>query len=851
MCGHDQLLQPPAAHSSRSSRRRSADIGGLSLATRSGGLGGQGWLGHGSGEQIQTRFAELLSDMYTQTLNAVNEHTAACASPDLPLETRVRLIGLLDGWNFEPSTLPDEDHVAACAVLFFEALFRIEGMREAVGLELEQIPPFIQHLRHIYRWQNSYHNFEHALDVLQATYCYLRAAKMVPPLSILLPENEDTTWVPERAFDSGPLITVLSREDLFVLAIAAIGHDVGHPGFTNLFMANAAAPLRRLRRPEPAGAAAFNKLDSPNPNSTGKASLKRDGKSIRRLLSDIVLATDMRVHEAFMKRFAELVSAGGAEEKSLADRRTTLCQAIIKCADISNPSRPYYISKHWAALLLREWNAQAALERHHHLPPTVEASDHPLREASSQMFFIPAFVKPLLDLVVRGVPEMQPYAEQCDLNLALWTARLAILKAAGDASNAASQRTQDKKEKDQTTPKKTCQPRQPSDNEDDADATAKTGDDTNNDEEDPCPMYDGAFPLALPPARFIGHGHFSWTGTASSLASPASPRVPPSSRPPSRFATVPPPQARATPPSSFGTTRRDRAPSSFSSEGEGEGDADGESASEASFMAFSPTASSRGSSTTSASPGAAGNEHEHENIASVLRLPGHGNDNGNGNDSQSECNENGSEPSEYETAWNGSESGASVSGRGSVAGWAGGSGSRAGSVRSVSGYGLGLGDEVVDGVDGGTAAIRAAARLAGLKPFGSLRHAPHRNSWSPAMRDEWVAQMSASAACPIPVLEVGAGAGALAAAEFDTLAGSWADGWMGETRESTSGQAWFASLARGQHHPALRCVARALVRVDRLHRVGSHPAKSEKPENRNARLRPPKTPRTTERPETH
>ncbi|KAJ7050201.1 hypothetical protein C8F01DRAFT_1092586 [Mycena amicta] len=51
----------------------SADIGGLSLATANGGLHGQGWLGRS--EQLQTRYAELLNDMYTQTLNAVNNHT--------------------------------------------------------------------------------------------------------------------------------------------------------------------------------------------------------------------------------------------------------------------------------------------------------------------------------------------------------------------------------------------------------------------------------------------------------------------------------------------------------------------------------------------------------------------------------------------------------------------------------------------------------------------------------------------------------------------------------------------------------------------------------------------------------
>ncbi|KAJ7247910.1 hypothetical protein B0H12DRAFT_1124507 [Mycena haematopus] len=694
MCGRDQLMPPPDPAHTRSGRRRSADIGGLCLATRTGGTGGQGWLGLNSGEQIQTRFAELLSDMYTETLNAVNEHTAASPSPDLSPESRAKLIAALEGWNFEPSSLPDEDHVAACAVLFFEALFRIAGMQAAVGVSLAQIPPFIQHLRQIYRCQNSYHNFEHALDVLQATYSYLRAADMVPPLSILLQENENKMWVPPRAFDSGALVTVLSREDLFVLAIAAIGHDVGHPGFTNLFMANAAAPLSavfdgqspleqlhcallmRVMRTHGMG----DLLDG----KTVSRESKTRGKQVRRLLSDVVLATDMRVHAAFMERFEELVSGrgskGGKEEKekeTLSYRRTTLCQGIIKCADISNPSRPYYISKHWAALLLREWNAQAALERHHHLPPTVEASPHPLREAHSQMFFIPAFVKPLLDLVVRGVPEMQPYAAQCDFNLALWTARLAILQC---------RLTNGESEKDD---KPTTQS-QPNGTDDKTESEPI--------EDDPSPRYVGAFPLALPPARF--GGHFSWTETSS----PASPRAPPTSRPPSSFSMAngqAPPPSSSSSGSSTGTRRRERAPSGFSSEGEG----DAESVSEASFAVFSP--GSRGSSTTSASPGV------HDN---------HGAQNETANDNESEAG------SEYETAWNGSESGRSS------AGWTGamwGSDSRTGST-------VYLAEET----GSGTAGIRAAARLAGLK---SIRHghAPHRNSWSPAMREEWVAQMSA------------------------------------------------------------------------------------------------------------
>ncbi|KAJ7118646.1 hypothetical protein C8R43DRAFT_88344 [Mycena crocata] len=403
MCGQDRLLHPDTPNA-RSGRRRSADIGGLSLAMRSKAHG-HGWLGH-SGE-LQTRFAELLSDMYTQTLNAVNEYSGGSPTTAITADTRTRLIADLACWNFEPRMLPDEDHVVACAVLLFEALFRVEGIQEAVGVQMAQIPPFIQHLRHIYRWQNSYHNFEHALDVLQATYSYLRAADMVPPLDILL--DGDRMWSPSsspsRNNNDKHLLAALTPPDLLTLFLAAIGHDVGHPGFTNLFMNNAATPLSvvfdgksaleqmhcalllRVMRAHGLGGV----LDDVRLVNASGGDATTLGAENRKLLWETVLATDMSVHDAFMRRFEELIEAErgsshsqttGAQGREATDnansnsrmyRRITICQAIIKCADISNPSRPYYISQHWATALMREWNSQALLEQHHRLPPTVEA----------------------------------------------------------------------------------------------------------------------------------------------------------------------------------------------------------------------------------------------------------------------------------------------------------------------------------------------------------------------------------------------------------------------------------------------------------------------------------------------
>jgi|SRR6266850_158372 len=90
-------------------------------------------------------------------------------------------------------------------------------------------------MRHVYRHQNSYHNFEHALDVLQAIHMFLRSSGRIPPASILL-ESDTRTWTPKQSAGKPALVDYLTPADLFCLYVASIGHDVGHPGVTNNFM---------------------------------------------------------------------------------------------------------------------------------------------------------------------------------------------------------------------------------------------------------------------------------------------------------------------------------------------------------------------------------------------------------------------------------------------------------------------------------------------------------------------------------------------------------------------------------------------------------------------------------------
>ena len=58
------------------------------------------------------------------------------------------------------------------------------------------------------------------------------------------------------------------------------------------------------------------------------------GTSFRRLLYKTLLATDMSVHFDFMSNFQSLLNG---ESLDPLKRQVLVCQALIKCADISNP----------------------------------------------------------------------------------------------------------------------------------------------------------------------------------------------------------------------------------------------------------------------------------------------------------------------------------------------------------------------------------------------------------------------------------------------------------------------------------------------------------------------------------
>lgn len=229
-------------------RRGSVDTGGLALSLCDPLVdSGRGWFGRDwedgniesvkfiaptiSNRLIVRSFARLVVEMHAQTTAAVS-----CPCPPIPVlqsSSRSRLLHALSGWHFEPFRLGPEE-VLHCGALIFESLLMLPDLPPAMSsLSIQdQILPFLTHLRSLYRSANRYHSFIHAVDVLQAIYCFLERSGSVPPITMLLVEDQP----PCTRKDSDGLLHLLSSGDIFMLCLAAIGHDVGHPGNSNAFL---------------------------------------------------------------------------------------------------------------------------------------------------------------------------------------------------------------------------------------------------------------------------------------------------------------------------------------------------------------------------------------------------------------------------------------------------------------------------------------------------------------------------------------------------------------------------------------------------------------------------------------
>lgn len=337
----------------------------------------------------------------------------------------IRLRRLISTWSFSTLNLTETDLMHS-AIIMFKHILAQPGA-ETWRLPEDALFTFIDDIRCMYYSDNPYHNFRHAVDVMQAVFFMLLSAEMIPPIS-----DDCPTY---QCIDCPVLKQIATPQHILGACIVGLGHDVGHPGVNNAFLVTTKSPLAVVYNDRSVlenlhCAALSHKLARSWP-STQKPVM-------RKIILELILSTDMALHFDYMSKFKDLEKTCQETRSLLADNngeptglvdispetmekyRLTLFSALVKCGDISNVARPFSISRDWSNVLLQEFFNQAHLEDNLGLPVTKTFDPEQTRQSASQIFFINLFAIPLFASLDRIMPNLQPISDIIIANRGTW-----------------------------------------------------------------------------------------------------------------------------------------------------------------------------------------------------------------------------------------------------------------------------------------------------------------------------------------------------------------------------------------------------------------------------------------------
>uniref|UniRef100_A0A182SHZ1 3',5'-cyclic-AMP phosphodiesterase n=1 Tax=Anopheles maculatus TaxID=74869 RepID=A0A182SHZ1_9DIPT len=255
-----------------------------------------------------------------------------------------------------------------------------------------------------YHSENTYHNSTHAADVMQATAVYLQQL-------------------------SNREIKIMDRMDEATALIAAATHDIDHPGRSSAFLCNSDSSLALLYNDicvlESHHAATTFRLTLADDKINIFKNLDRDMyKLARSIIVDMILATEMTRHFEHLAKFVSVFGTDVESKEPLApdndDNQILVRRMLIKCADVSNPTRPLKFCVEWARRIAEEYFMQTDEEKRKNLPIVMPMFDRTTCSISkSQIGFIEYIIHDMMD-AWNSFIEMPEIVRYMEFNYSQW-----------------------------------------------------------------------------------------------------------------------------------------------------------------------------------------------------------------------------------------------------------------------------------------------------------------------------------------------------------------------------------------------------------------------------------------------
>lgn len=280
-------------------------------------------------------------------------------------------------------------------ITVFCYIFSVLNMFEEFKFNQETFRTFLTELSNKYL-DNTYHNFKHGFDVAHTTY---------------------------RILNVSQLSLAFSRLEVFSLIVAAIGHDVGHPGVNNAYLIKAKNELALAhndRSPlENMHCAVLYQLLGKAETNIFAGLTESEWRESRKVILSTILGTDMAHHFDQIGKTNVFFEANGDDmrkfvtgEKDTVDAlgeekdRMFLMEICLHCADISNPYKPFNICAQWAELVSEEFARQGDREAKEGLEISPMMDRATIQLCNMQMGFVEFVVAPLIITFIKILPPL-------------------------------------------------------------------------------------------------------------------------------------------------------------------------------------------------------------------------------------------------------------------------------------------------------------------------------------------------------------------------------------------------------------------------------------------------------------
>ena len=272
------------------------------------------------------------------------------------------------------------------------------GLINTEFINIKKLDNFLNTLSTSYKKTTLYHNALHGSDVTQTICIFFLYSNI------------------EKKINTNIL-------DILSIVISALGHDLGHPGYNNLYLINSKNELA-IRYNDISVLENFHSsflwsiLNNSENNIFDKLE-KGDYSNLRKRMISLILATDMANHGKVVSKL-KIMDLSKNENNLKFDEQQNVLNFIIHSADLAHNVKVFKISLHWVSLLSEEFWLQGDEEKKNNLSVSFLCDRNDSNVPKSQVGFIKGFVVPTFETLVNIFPSLNFTLENAKNNIKEW-----------------------------------------------------------------------------------------------------------------------------------------------------------------------------------------------------------------------------------------------------------------------------------------------------------------------------------------------------------------------------------------------------------------------------------------------